>query len=290
MSNNTMTARRRVWFVLAVLAACAGQACAADTSKPNVLLFLIDDLGCRDVQVDGSTFYETPRLNGLAQSGVRFTSFYSNCPVCSPTRAALMTGKVPQRVGITDWIHPASGIALPAAEITLGEAFQSQGYQTAYVGKWHLGESDTDQPAAHGFEWVQGVNRAGQPASYYFPFRREPDKPSIWDVPDLGDGKQGDYLTDVLTSRAIDFLKQRDAQRPFLLCFGHYAVHTPIEPPADLPEKYRGAAHTTSRRFRHAHASGALRRDLPCAAGQRRLRRDDGEPGHQHRPRPRCAG
>jgi arylsulfatase A len=234
----TMTRRRRGLLALALLAIWSGQVFAATASKPNVLIFLIDDLGRSDVRVDGSTFHETPRLDALAKSGVRFTSFYSSHPVCSPTRAALMTGKAPQRVGITDWIHPASGIALPAAEITLGEAFQSQGYQTAYLGKWHLGESDADQPATHGFEWIQGVNRAGQPGSYYFPYRAG-DKPSIWDVPDFEDGKEGDYLTDALTSRAIDFLRQRDPQRPFLLCFGHYAVHTPIEPPAGLPRKYR---------------------------------------------------
>ncbi len=204
-----------------------------------MLVVLIDDLGRSDVQVDGSTFHETPRLNALAMSGVRFTDFYSSHPVCSPTRAALMTGKAPQRVGITDWIHPSSGIALPAAETTLGEDFQSHGYQTAYFGKWHLGESDADQPTQHGFEVARGVNRAGQPASYDFPFRRPGDKPSIWDVPDFEQGREGDYLTDVLTGCVIDFLRQRDAQRPFLVCLGHYAVHTPIEPPAGLPEKYR---------------------------------------------------
>jgi len=212
---------------------------ASPDGKPNVLIFLIDDLGRSDVGVDGATFHETPHLDALARSGVRFTDFYSAHPVCSPTRAALMTGKVPQRVGITDWIPHRSRVAIPAAETTLGEAFQSQGYQTAYLGKWHLGEADADQPTRHGFEWIKGVNRAGQPASYYHPFKLPADKPTVWNVPDFEDGKAGDYLTDVLTTGAIEFLKQRDARRPFFMCFGHYAIHTPIEPPANLPKKYR---------------------------------------------------
>lgn len=203
-------------------------------STPNVLVFLIDDLGRSDVGVDGSPFHETPHLDALARSGVRFTDFYSAHPVCSPTRAALMTGKAPQRLGITDWIHPASGVALSAEETTLGEAFQRHGYQTA-----HLGESDADHPTKHGFEWTKGVNRAGQPGSYDHPYRRPGNRPTIWDVPDFDAGQDGDYLTDVITSGAIEFLEHRDARRPFFLCFGHYAIHTPIQPPANLPGKYR---------------------------------------------------
>jgi arylsulfatase A-like enzyme len=212
---------------------------ATAAERPNVLIFLIDDLGRRDLGIDGSTFHETPRLDALARSGVRFTDFYASHPVCSPTRASFMTGKAPRRTGITDWIHPGSGIALSAHETTLAEAFQSHGYQTAYLGKWHLGEADAGHPTRHGFEWALGVNRAGQPASYYFPYRRSRDSVSVWDVPDFADGKEGDYLTDALTTGAIQFLRQRDPERPFFLCLGHYAVHTPIQPPPVLREKYR---------------------------------------------------
>jgi arylsulfatase A len=229
--------RLRSIRVAATLLALHLQVCAAD--QPNVLIFFIDDLGRTDLAVDGSPFHETPRLDALARAGVRFTDFYSAHPVCSPTRGALMTGKAPQRVGITDWIHPQSGIAIPPTETTLGEAFQTHGYQTAYVGKWHLGEADADHPTRHGFAWTLGVNRAGQPASYHFPYRRAEGTPTVWDVPDLADGQPGDYLTDVLTTKTIRFLKQRDRQRPFLLCFGHYAVHTPIQPPDSLPSKYQ---------------------------------------------------
>jgi arylsulfatase A len=207
--------------------------------KPNVVIFLIDDLGRTDTGVDGSTFHETPHLDALARSGVRFTDFYSAHPVCSPTRAALMTGKVPQRLGITDWIHPSSGVALPHAEITLGESFQSHGYQTAYFGKWHLGEADGEQPTHHGFEWIRGVNRGGHPGSYYFPFKQPRNRPTVWDVPDFESGKENEYLTDALTTSAIEFIQQREPQRPFLMCLGHYAMHTPIQPPAVSTRKYQ---------------------------------------------------
>ena len=207
--------------------------------RPNVLIVVIDDLGCRDIGIDGSSFHETPHLDALARSGVRFTDFYSAHPVCSPTRAALMTGKVPQRVGITDWIHPSSGVVLPKSETTIAEAFQQQGYQTAYLGKWHLGEDDESLPTKHGFDWIKGVNRAGQPASYYFPFKRANGATTVHDVPDFEDGHDSDYLTDVLTTKAIDFLKTRTTERPFFMCIGHYSIHTPIQPPRSLPDKYR---------------------------------------------------
>ena len=101
-------------------------ASAAPAAKPNVLIFFIDDLGRADLGFDGSKFHETPRLDAWAKTGVRFTDFYSANPVCSPTRAALMTGKQPHRLGITDWIAPNTGIMLSARETTLGEAFKAK--------------------------------------------------------------------------------------------------------------------------------------------------------------------
>lgn len=226
-------------WLMTALGVLAGEPAKSGQGKPNVLIFLVDDLGRSDIGVDGSTFHETPNLDALARSAVRFTDFYSACPVCSPTRAALMTGKVPARLGITDWIHPGSGVAISPSETTLGEAFQSRGYRTGYVGKWHLGESDADHPSKHGFDWTKGVNRGGQPGSYHFPYRQAGAKPFLWDVPDFEDGKPGDYLTDVLTTAAIEFIEKPDPDRPFFLCFGHYAVHTPIQPPTRLPAKYQ---------------------------------------------------
>ncbi|MGJ8654582.1 MAG: sulfatase [Opitutaceae bacterium] len=208
---------------------------SAQTSRPNVLIFFIDDLGWNDVGVNGSTFHETPHIDALAASGVNFKRSYSANPVCSPTRAALMTGKAPQRVGITQWIPTRGNIALPLSEVTIGEAFLDAGYRTGYIGKWHLGKKDDVQPQYQGFEYTQAVNRAGQPASFFYPFGKRNGGSS---VPDLEGYKKGDYLTDALTDKAIEFIDQ-SSSKPFFLCLSHYAVHTPIQAPAPLVEKYK---------------------------------------------------
>lgn len=221
-----------VFYVLV----CASSCCA---DKPNIVIFFIDDMGYKDLGCYGSDFYETPCIDRLAMQSARFTQFYSAHPVCSPTRAALMTGKAPQRLGITQWIHQPSEIHLPSEEETLGEAFQAAGYDTGYIGKWHLGEKDSQMPAQNGFNWTKGVNRAGQPAHYFHPFQgKERNGIAYWDVPDMEDSQPGDYLTDGLTDHAIDFISAK-RDKPFLLCFGHYAVHTPIQSPKPLIEKYK---------------------------------------------------
>ena len=220
-------------LVVATVFTLAMSANAKET-RPNVLILFIDDLGWTDIGVNGSTFYETPKIDALAASGVNFKRSYSANPVCSPTRAALMTGKAPQRVGITQWIGGKDKISLALSEVTIGEAFQESGYRTGYVGKWHLGKADSAQPQHQGFEYTKAVNRAGQPASFFYPFGKKKGGSS---VPDLEDYKKGDYLTDALTDKAIDFIDQAD-DKPFFLCLAHYAVHTPIQAPADLVKKY----------------------------------------------------
>ncbi|MFT5906728.1 MAG: hypothetical protein ACI9E1_002340, partial [Cryomorphaceae bacterium] len=122
--------------------------------KPNIVLFFIDDLGWADIGVNGSTFYETPHIDKLAKGGVNFTHSYSANPVCSPTRAALMTGKAPQRVGITQWVRQPSEIHLKSEEVTIAEVLQKHGYVTGYIGKWHIGEKDDQMPSAQGFSWM----------------------------------------------------------------------------------------------------------------------------------------
>lgn len=206
----------------------------AQGSRPNVIVFFIDDLGWNDIGANGSTFHETPNIDALAEGGVNFKRSYSANPVCSPTRAALMTGKAPQRVGITQWISSPK-VALDLSEVTIGEAFQEGGYRTGYVGKWHLGKADAVQPKFQGFEYTVAVNRAGQPASFFYPFGKG-NRPT--NVPDLKDYKNGDYLTDALTDKAIEFIEQ-DRDKPFFLCLSHYAVHTPIQAPEALVEKYK---------------------------------------------------
>ncbi len=209
--------------------------------KPNIVLFFIDDLGWADLACYGSTFHETPHLDALAARGLRFTQAYAACPVCSPTRAALMTGKAPARLGITDWIGagqrrdvvvtPENVAALPSGEVTFAEALKGAGYRTAYLGKWHLGAGDEAQPGKQGFDHCVGVNRAGQPASYFAPFRRgkrNGEKPAPHDVPDFEDAPEGAYLTDLLAAEAAAFVEASKAD-PFLLVLAHYSVHTPIQ-------------------------------------------------------------
>ncbi|MBK1854784.1 sulfatase [Verrucomicrobiaceae bacterium 5K15] len=230
----------RLLLSLAALLANLGATSAAPA--PNVIVFFIDDLGWSDLGCYGSTFYETPNLDRLASSGVRFTHSYSANPVCSPTRAAAMTGKAPQRVGITQWIPQPSDVTLPKEETTLGEAFREAGYATGYTGKWHLGEKDDQLPNSHGFTWMKATNRAGQPASYFYPYAKKNKRGSYWNVPDLSSGEPSDYLSDALTDQAIHFIDRHQAQ-PFFLYLAHYAVHTPIQAPKSLVAKYQKKRH-----------------------------------------------
>lgn len=227
--------RRLIFSILTLGALAVSSSADTQNRKPNVLIFFIDDLGWADIGANGSTFHETPHIDALAKSGVNFKKSYAANPVCSPTRAALMTGKAPQRVGITQWIPSKEKIALPLSEVTIGEAFKEAGYRTGYIGKWHLGKADDVQPQFQGFDYTAAVNRAGQPASFFYPFGKRKGGSS---VPDLGSYKKGDYLTDALTDLAIEFIDTK-SEEPFLLCLSHYAVHTPIQAPADLVKKYQ---------------------------------------------------
>jgi len=216
------------------------------STRPNILFILLDDLGWRDLTCYGSTFYETPNLDRLAREGMRFTDAYASCPVCSPTRASVLTGKYPATVGVTDWIdhsgfhHPCKGRLidvpylkqLPLKECSLGRALAEGGYQTWHVGKWHLGGPEL-YPDKHGFEVNIGGCEAGMPPMGYF---------SPWRIPMLQDAEPGTYLTDHLTDEAIRLIESRDPQRPYFLNLWHYAVHTPIQAPADLVEKYQAKA------------------------------------------------
>lgn len=221
--------------------------CQKQTSKqaPNVIFILIDDLGWSDLSCYGSTFYETPNIDQLAQEGVRFTDAYAACPVCSPTRASILTGKHPARLQITDWIpgsdpknRPLLGAQdlneLPLSEITFAERLQTEGYQTAFLGKWHLGDTSY-LPQDQGFHLNKGGHDAGQPATYFYPY--ENPKRAHLNVPGLQNGQADEYLTDRLTEESLAFI-QANKTEPFLLYLAHYAVHTPIEAKAALVEKY----------------------------------------------------
>jgi arylsulfatase A-like enzyme len=214
-------------------------------NRPNVLFLLVDDLGWKDVGCFGSEFYETPNIDALAGESMRFTDGYASCPVCSPTRASILTGKYPASLGLTnyiDWhwrIHPRKGKLIDAPYIrqlphdqrTLAEAFGSHGWRTAHVGKWHLGP-EAHYPQHHGFETNIGGCEWGLPMHGYF---------SPWRIPGVDDSPEGTYLTDYLTDAAIRWIDSED-DRPFFLNLWYYAVHTPIQAKRELVEKYRKKA------------------------------------------------
>ncbi|WP_439483585.1 sulfatase [Cyclobacterium plantarum] len=223
------------------LFSCGDQA----QKKPNIVFILVDDLGWADIQANYSeTYYETPNLDRMAAAGMRFTQAYAAHPVCSPTRAALMTGKHPNRVNITDWIPgfsrnmdnwtletPAINHELALSETTMAEKFKEGGYRTFFIGKWHLGEEERFWPEHQGFDiniggWSVGAPqlKKGEANGYYSPYGN----------PRLEDGPEGEYLTNRLTAESIALI-QDNRDNPFLLYLSFYTVHTPIQA---APERY----------------------------------------------------
>jgi arylsulfatase A-like enzyme len=228
---------------------CAGQGEDRPPRPPNFVFVLIDDLGWTDTGRYGSTFHETPHIDRLTDAGMRFTDAYAASPVCSPTRASILTGKHPARLNITDWIGgrqrgallPAEYVhQLPLDEVTVAETLREAGYATGFIGKWHLGDWPYF-PENQGFDVNVAGHGAGHPASYFYPYRAEEGRSPAWDVPGLEDGAAGEYLTDRLTEEALRFIETHRDQ-PFLLFLAHYAVHTPIQSKPEPEDKYRAKA------------------------------------------------
>jgi arylsulfatase A-like enzyme len=219
---------------------CGGAVLAAQGWRPpNIVFILADDLGWTDLGCFGSTFYQTPNIDRLAQQGMRFTNAYAACPVCSPSRAAIMTGKYPARLHVTDWIPgrtppgmkmrlPDWTPYLPLQEVTIAEALKPAGYTSASVGKWHLG-GEAYYPEKQGFAVNFGGTDLGSTPTYFYPY----------EIPNIRSGKEGEYLTDRLTDEALKFIDSAKA-RPFFLYLAHYAVHTPIEAKPEIEKSYRG--------------------------------------------------
>ena len=214
---------------------------AAD--KPNIIIFLIDDLGATDLGCFGSKFYETPNIDRLAKDGCRFTKTYSACTVCSPTRSAMITGKYPARLHITDWIaghvRPVAKLTipnwtkeLPKSEKTIAQHLGGAGYRTCAIGKWHLSPAG---PAAHGFDVAIADNHKGQPAAYLSPYNN----------PNLTDGPPGESLTHRLTEEAVKSIEAK-SEKPFFLYLAHYAVHTPLGGRPEVTAKYEEKAKITT--------------------------------------------
>ena len=198
------------------------------TTKPNVLLILVDDLGAHDVGYSGHSSYSTPNIDQLAANGVVFTQAYAAAAICSPTRAALLSGKHPARLGITNWIpglvpsgkpliEPTIRSELPLQEHTIAEHFSDAGYSTFFAGKWHLGGHGY-YPENQGFDINVGGAHFGQPpGGYYSPYNNAL----------ISDGPVGEYLPDRLTSETIAFLEEY-SDRPFFAMLSFYTVHTPL--------------------------------------------------------------
>ena len=236
-------------FILGIIS------CSKSTTslKPNIILILVDDLGWTDVGCYGNNYYETPNIDKLAHKGMKFSNGYASCAVCSPTRASVMTGRYPTRLGITDWIHhwypiengeqpsgfeksadrklqtPKNHLFLDHSEVTIAEILKEAGYITCHIGKWHLGQKKW-YPESQGFDYNIGGFEMGHPPSYFDPYKN----------PSLEDRKEGEYLTDREADEAAAFIDEAVKQnKPFFLYMSHYTVHTPIQAKKDIIEYYR---------------------------------------------------
>ena len=241
--RNGRLIRLAAWAVLVCHAAFA------TARPPNVVFILADDLGWSDLGCYGADLHETPHLDQLAREGVRFTQAYA-MPVCSPTRASILTGRHAARLHYTIWregalqpprdqplLPPPTIADLPASEVTLAEVLKGAGYLTFHVGKWHLGDA-AHSPETQGFDLNIGGTHWGAPATYFYPFRGPSGSSGEFRyVPGLL-GKPGDYLTDRLTDEALK-LMDHAGDRPFFLNLCFHCPHTPIEGKQKLVEHYR---------------------------------------------------
>jgi len=221
--------------------------------KPNVIFILLDDFGYSDLGCYGSRFYETPNIDRLASEGIRFTDAYAACPVSSPTRASIMTGRYPVNTGITDWIpgrqatnsgspndklvaHPFR-LNLELKEVTIAEVLKKNGYKTMISGKWHLGETSEYWPENQGFDINKGGFSKGAPVKndrsngYFSPYGN----------PRLEDGPVGEYLTDRQTDEVVKFIAE-NREEPFFIYLSYYAVHNPMQGKEYLVNRFSAKA------------------------------------------------
>ena len=242
---------RWITRILAAICVCSALG-RAEGNSPNVVLFVVDDLGWMDLSCQGSDYYHTPNIDSLALRGVRFTNAYAAAAICSPTRASILTGKYPARLLLTQWLPAGRWDAgknkmregrflrsLPLEEVTLAEALRET-HSTWHVGKWHLGGGPFSLPEQHGFDVNVAGTEHGAPGSYFFPYTGR------WKIPTtdtevekvtMPDGEEGEYLTDRLTDEALALLNNA-REKPFFLYFPYYAVHSPLDGKEEFAEKY----------------------------------------------------
>lgn len=232
------------------------QSASADPqTRPNIVVIMADDLGWMDLHCQGNELLDTPSLDHLATQGVRFTNAYAAAPVCTPTRAAMMTGLSPARLAITNHApgnpdHVSKETGLKGAEWTtylsldhntIAERLKQAGYSTGFIGKWHLshrpGKDEQGpleprlRPEFQGFNLNVGGCRMGGPPSYFEPYG----------IPNITPRQEGEYLPERLADESINFIQQHQ-DAPFFLCLWNYSVHYPIQAPANLIQKYKQRA------------------------------------------------
>lgn len=243
-------AMRRLCCLLNILWLCL--VVPAYAGDMNVVFILVDDWGATDAAVLGSDFFETPVIDEFASQSLMFTQAYSASPVCSPTRAAILTGKSPARLDMTIWhenavtggpkdqplLEAKAEPNLPREEVTLADLFKSNDYYTAHIGKWHLGTA-AYYPETQGFDLNVGATYWGAPASFFYPYRGSWSKtdPELRYVP-VGPGRPGDYLTDRLTDHAIKTIEEH-RNEPFFVSLWFHTVHTPIQGKPELVERFK---------------------------------------------------
>ncbi|MDA0349900.1 MAG: sulfatase [Verrucomicrobia bacterium] len=228
----------------------------SENKRPNILLIIVDDLGWADLGCFGADLHETPNIDAFAATGQKFTNAYAAASICSPTRASLLSGKSPARLNMTIWreaainsqfnkklIPPDVSSNLPLDEVTIAEALKAEGYVTAHLGKWHVGDGE-HFPETQGFDINVGATVWGSPPTFFYPYRGEIYN-SLRFVPDLERDKngtynldrEGEYLGDRLTDEAISIM-ERFKNESFFINLAYYTVHTPIEAKADIVKYY----------------------------------------------------
>ncbi len=252
------------WSLILLLTSVSAGGYTQNPSLPNIVFILADDLGWSDLSCYGNPFNQTPHLDKLAKAGVRFTQAYAACPVCSPTRASIMTGKHPARLHLTNFIAgarvdtaspvipPKWSPQLEAEEITLAELLQSKGYKTGMVGKWHLhskepGKLRTQGPWAQGFEFSRMIGKNGLD---YYNYSILGDSPLQTDYEDTGTV----YLTDKLTDYGVEFIRQ-NTSKPFFLYLAYSAPHIMLIPRADKLGKYMRKYEAFSEKYNPNYAA-----------------------------------
>ncbi|MEM0968027.1 MAG: sulfatase-like hydrolase/transferase, partial [Verrucomicrobiota bacterium] len=223
---------------------------AADAQgKPNIIFIFVDDMGWGDVGCYGNDFIDTPRIDQLADEGIRFTDFYASGAVCSPTRCAVQSGQTQARIGITahipgHWrpfervITPQTTMALPLDTVTVAESLQDSGYRTGYVGKWHLGASESFGPAHQGYDFAAEINGAHLPGKFRCKNR------------DLPQPSPDQFRTDYEADLCEQFIRQ-SKEEPFFLMLSPFQVHIPLASKSPLVEKYEARARDQERVLPH---------------------------------------